>query len=65
MRQTKLNTLQLTDLMKDITEYGIKSGKYYTRSKKIYQDLKSADPFIVHQARLAACLILEDTLLYN
>ena len=65
MNEIKLNITELADLMKDITEYGMKSGKYYTHSRKVYQDLKSLDPFIVHQARLAAYLILDDAMLYH
>lgn len=61
----KLKTNELADLMKAITEYSTKCGKYYTRPRKVYQDLKSLDPFIVYRARVSASLILEDTLLYH
>lgn len=65
MNQPNLDLDQLRDLMKQITEYWIKSGKYYARSRQIFQDLHNPDPFIVHQARLSACLILKDNMLYH
>lgn len=60
-----LGTNELTDLMRSLAEYGIKSGKYYHHPIKIYQELKSSDPFVVYRARLAAAFILKDSQLYH
>lgn len=65
MNPKKLNTTQLLDLMRAITEYGLKTGKYYPLPRKIFQGLKDVDPFVVHEARLAAFLALDDRLLYH
>ncbi len=65
LNQKNLDLKQLRDLMKQVTEYWFKSGKYYPRSREIFQALHHSDPFIVHEARLSACLLLKDTMLYH
>jgi len=63
--EKNLDLAQLRDLMKHITEYWHKSGKYYQRSRKVLQDLNHPDPFVVYEASVSASLILKDTLLFH
>lgn len=60
-----LDLKQLRELMQHITEYWSKSGKYYQRSRKVFQDLNHPDPFVVYQASVSANLILKDTMLFH
>lgn len=65
MNIKRLTINQLVDLVRAMDEYGTKTGKYYSRPRKIAEDLKNPDPFVIQEARIAAYYVLEDTLLYH